>query len=167
MRALVRVVLPLVSVCVAACGPTVDLTQGLHVDILDTGWFDAGIVNGQNKLVPSVTFKLKNISTHKLTTLQVNALFRRVTEKDEWGSGFVTAAGSSGLAPGATTPPITIRSQLGYTGSDQSRQEMLSNSHFVDAKVEIFAKYGSAQWTRMGEYPITRKLIEKPARPPR
>jgi hypothetical protein len=167
MRALVRVVLPLVSVCVAACGPTVDLTQGLHVDILDTGWFDAGIVNGQNKLVPSVTFTLKNISTHKLTTLQVNALFRRVTEKDEWGSGFVTAAGSSGLAPGATTPPITIRSQLGYTGSDQSRQEMLSNSHFVDAKVEIFAKYGSAQWTRMGEYPITRKLIEKPARPPR
>jgi len=167
MRALVRVVLPLVSVCVAACGPTVDLTRGLHVDILDTGWFDAGIVNGQNKLVPSVTFTLKNISTHKLTTLQVNALFRRVTEKDEWGSGFVTAAGSSGLAPGATTPPITIRSQLGYTGSDQSRQEMLSNSHFVDAKVEIFAKYGSAQWTRMGEYPITRKLIEKPARPPR
>jgi hypothetical protein len=167
MRALVRVVLPFVSVCVAACGPTVDLTQGLHVDILDTGWFDAGIVNGQNKLVPSVTFTLKNISTHKLTTLQVNALFRRVTEKDEWGSGFVTAAGSSGLAPGATTPPITIRSQLGYTGSDQSRQEMLSNSHFVDAKVEIFAKYGSAQWTRMGEYPITRKLIEKPARPPR
>ena len=162
MRALVRVVLPLVSVCVAACGPTVDLTQGLHVDILDTGWFDAGIVNGQNKLVPSVTFTLKNISTKKLTTLQVNALFRRVTEKDEWGSGFVTAAGSSGLAPGATTPPITIRSQLGYTGSDQSRQEMLSNSHFVDAKVEIFAKYGSAQWTRMGEYPITRKLIEKP-----
>jgi len=167
MRALVRVVLPLVSVCVAACGPTVDLTQGLHVDILDTGWFDAGIVNGQNKLVPSVTFTLKNISTKKLTTLQVNALFRRVTEKDEWGSGFVTAAGSSGLAPGATTPPITIRSQLGYTGSDQSRQEMLSNSHFVDAKVEIFAKYGSAQWTRMGEYPITRKLIEKPPKPAR
>ena len=164
MRAFVRFVLLLVIVCTAACGPIVDLTKGLHVDILDTGWFDAGIVNGQNKLVPSVTFTLKNISTQKLTTLQVNALFRRVTEKDEWGSGFVTAAGSSGLAPGATTPPITIRSQLGYTGSDQSRQEMLSNSHFVDAKVEIFAKYGSAQWTRMGEYPITRKLIEKPSK---
>ena len=164
MRALVRFVLILIVVCTAACGPTVDLTRGLHVEILDTGWFDAGIVNGQNKLVPSVTFTLKNISTQKLTTLQVNALFRRVTEKDEWGSGFVTAAGSSGLAPGATTPPITIRSQLGYTGSDQSRQEMLSNSHFVDAKVEIFAKYGAAQWTRVGEYPITRKLIEKPAK---
>jgi hypothetical protein len=161
MRALVRSVSLLVFACAAACGPTVDLAQGLHVEVVDTGWFDAGIVNGQNKLVPSVTFTLKNTSNQKLATLQVNALFRRVTEKDEWGSGFVTAAGSSGLAPGTTTPPITIRSQLGYTGSDQSRQEMLANSHFVDAKVEIFAKYGAAQWTRMGEYPITRRLIEK------
>ena len=154
----------LALVCVAGCGPTVDLTQALHIEVVDTGWFDAGIVNGQNKLVPSLTFTLQNNSNRKLTSLQVNALFRRVTEKDEWGSGFVTAAGSSGLAPGASTPPITIRSQLGYTGSDQSRQEMLSNSHFVDAKVEVFAKYGSAQWTRIGEYPITRKLIEKPAK---
>jgi hypothetical protein len=145
-----------------ACGPTVDLTTGLQIKQVATGWFDAGIVNGQNKLVPSITFTLKNNSNQKLPSLQVNALFRRVTEKDEWGTGFVTAAGSSGLGPGATTAPITIRSQLGYTGSDQSRQEMLSNSHFVDAKVELLAKYGSAQWARIGEFPITRKLIEKP-----
>lgn len=145
----------------AACGPTVDLTKGIQVTIVGTGWYDAGIVNGQNKLVPSVTFKLKNVSGQALNSLQVNALFRRVTEKDEWGDGFVTAAGSNGLAPGAETAPLTIRSQRGYTGSDQSRQEMLANSHFVDAKVEILAKYGSTQWTKLGEYPITRVLIEK------
>src|SRR5262245_30208940 len=96
-----RSILFLALVCVAGCGPTVDLTQALHIEVIDTGWFDAGIVNGQNKLVPSLTFTLKNDSDRKLTSLQVNALFRRVTEKDEWGSGFVTAAGSSGLAPGA------------------------------------------------------------------
>jgi hypothetical protein len=148
-----------------ACGPTVDLTKGLQLTIVDTGWYDAGIVNGQNKLVPSVTFKLKNVSDQPLASLQVNALFRRVTEKDEWGDGFVTVAGSDGLAPGAETAPLTIRSQRGYTGSDQSRQEMLANSHFVDAKVEILAKYGSAQWKRLGEYPITRRLIEKSEAP--
>ena len=126
-----------------------------------TGWFDLGIVNGQNKLVPSITFSLKNNSNQKLATLQVNALFRRVTEKDEWGSGFLTAAGSSGLAPGAATPPLTIRSQLGYTGSEQSREDMLQNSHFVDANVELFAKYGSAQWKRIGQFPVTRRLLTK------
>jgi len=149
------------AVFVAACGPTVDLSQGLQVSIVSTGWYDMGIVNGQNKLVPSVTFKLKNVSDQKLVSLQVNALFRRVTEKDEWGDGFVTVAGSSGLGAGVETAPITIRSQRGYTGSDQSRQDMLSHHLFVDAKVELLAKYGSAQWKRLGEYPIARVLIDK------
>ena len=53
------------------------------------------------------------------------------------------------------------RSERGYTGADQSRQEMLKNTHFVDAKVELFAKYGSTQWVRVGEYPIARELITK------
>ncbi len=161
MRALARL-LPLVAfVSSLGCGPAVDLTKGLQVTILNTGWFDVGIVNGQNKLVPMVTFTLKNVSERTLSTLQVNALFRRVTENDEWGSGFLTAAGSDGLAPGAGTQPLTVKSPLGYTGNDESRQEMLQNSHFIDAKVELFAKYGSTQWTRLGSYPITRQLIVK------
>jgi hypothetical protein len=158
MRASVRLLMLLALVSSVACGPAVDLTKGLQLAIVNSGWFDAGIVNGQNKLVPSVTFTLKNVSDQKLVTLQINALFRRVSENTEWGSGFMTVAGSDGLAPGATTAPITIKSLLGYTGSDQSRQEMLQNSHFVDAKVEIFAKYGSTQWARMGTYPIAREL---------
>jgi hypothetical protein len=161
MRALVRLLPLVVCLSLIGCGPAVDLTKGLEVAIVSTGWFDLGIVNGQNKLVPSVTFTLKNVSDRTLSTLQVQALFRRVTENDEWGSGFVTAAGSKGLAPGASTQPITIKSPLGYTGSDQSRQEMLQNSHFVDAKVELFGKYGSTQWTRLGSYPIARQLIAK------
>src|SRR5262245_59196192 len=130
--ALARVVL-LLAVAAAACGPTVDLTKGLKLTVAETGWYDAGIVNGQNKLVPTIIFTLSNQSDQSLGSLQVNALFRRVSEEKEWGSGFITASGSRGLAPGATTDPLVMRSQLGYTGSDQSRQEMLQNTHFVDA----------------------------------
>ena len=146
------------SIFTPACGPTVDLATGLEVEVVSTGWFDAGIVDGKNKLVPSVSFKLKNVASQTLTTLQVNALFRRVGEKDEWGSGFLAAAGSGGLAPGATTETLTVKSQLGYTGAE-SRADMLKNSQFVDAKVDLFAKYASTQWTRLGEYPISRQLI--------
>src|SRR5512140_3400897 len=134
MRSSCPLALFLVAVLTAACGPKVDLKTGLQISNVTTGWFDAGIVDGKNKLVPSVSFRLKNVSDQKLTTLQVNALFRRVTEKDEWGSGFVTAAGSDGLAPGAETPQLTIKSQLGYTGTEP-RQDMLQNKQFVDAKV--------------------------------
>ena len=118
-------------------------------------------MNGQNKLVPTIIFTLKNLSEQKLVTLQINAIFRRVNENDEWGSAFMTITGSEGLAPGATTPLLTAKSQLGYTGTEQSRQEMLQNSHFVDAKVELFAKYGSTQWARVGTYVIKRQLLTK------
>ena len=161
MRASARLLLALALLSCVGCGPTVDLTKGLVVTITNTGWYDLGIVNGQNKLVPTVTFTLRNTSDQKLVTLQINALFRRVNENTEWGSGFMTVVGSQGLAPGATTDPITIRSQLGYTGNDQSRQEMLQNTHFVDAKVELFGKYASTQWVLLGSYPISRQLLTK------
>jgi hypothetical protein len=108
MRACARVLL--LSIVVAtACAPTVDLSKGLQVHNVSTGWFDAGIVNGQNKLVPSISFALRNASALSLGTLQVNALFRRVGEKEEWGSGFLTAAGSEGLTPGAIDHPLENR----------------------------------------------------------
>lgn len=161
MRAPAPVLLLILGLVCAGCGPTVDLTKGLQVEVIDTGWYDAGIVNGQNKLVPSVTFKLKNLSDQKLSMLQINALFRRVGEQEEWGYGFLTVVGSEGLPPGETTAAVTARSHLGYTGADQSRQEMLGNSHFVDAKVDIFAKYASTQWVRVVEHPIKRQLLTK------
>jgi len=146
----------------AACGPTVDLTKSLKITVVDTGWYDAGIVNGQNKLVPMVAFTLTNASGQKLVAVQITASFRRVNEAEkEWGSAFVSATGSKGLAPGAASETLVLRSQLGYTGSDQSRQEMLQNSHFADAFVDLSAKYSNAQWVRMGRFPIQRKLITK------
>lgn len=149
-----------VALAVSSCGPTVDLTKGLQVVDVSTGWLDAGIVDGKNKLVPSVTFKFKNISDQTLATLQANIVFRRVTEDTEWGSAFVRIAGTEGLTPGSISPIQTVKSQLGYTGTE-SRQQMLDNSQFVDAKVQIFAKYGSIQWQPVGEYIVPRKLITK------
>jgi hypothetical protein len=158
MRAPALLFVLAVAVSGSACGPAVDLKKGIEIELVSSGWFDAGIVNGQNKLVPSVSFRLKNVSDQRLAVLQVNALFHRVSESDEWGSGLVTVAGSEGLAAGATTPVLTIRSQLGYTGPE-TRADMLKNSQFVDAKVNLFAKYGSTQWTPIAEFPVSRQLI--------
>ncbi len=143
-----------------SCAPPVDLSKNLQVLDVATGWFDAGIVNGQNKLVPMITFQLKNLSGRSLPVLQANVLFHRVSAPNvEWGAGFLSVKGSEGLGAGETTNPLTVKSNLGYTGSDQTRQEMLQNKAFVDATVQVFAKYGSTQWVKLGEYPITRRLI--------
>ena len=141
-----------------ACGPGADVSTAIQVLEVSSGWYDAGIVNGQNKLVPSVTFKLKNISDKPVTTLQANVLFHRVNSPEEWGSGFLRVAGSQGLQAGATSEPLTVKSDLGYTGTE-TRADMLKNSQFVDAKVRILAKAGSNYWHPLGEFPIERRLF--------
>jgi len=160
MRVLAGQLILLAMLSAGCGGPPVDLTKGLEIVDPSTGWYDAGPVNGQNKLVPAITFKLKNISDQPLVALQVNAVFRRVSDKDEWGSAYLAVTKSDGLQPGATSQPITINSQLGYTGTEP-RAQMLQNSQFVDAKVDLFAKYASLQWVRIGERPIERRLITR------
>ena len=160
MRVLAEQLILLAMLSAGCGGPPVDLTKGLEIVDASTGWYDAGPVNGQNKLVPSTTFKLKNVSDQSLVALQLNAVFRRLNDKDEWGSAFVAVTRSGGLQPGATSQPITIKSQLGYTGTEP-RAQMLQNSQFVDAKVDLFAKYASLQWVRIGEQPIERRLITR------
>jgi hypothetical protein len=148
----------LLAACVfSGCQKPIDLTKGLELVDVSTGWHDAGIVNAQNKLVPSVTFKLKNVSDRSLGTLQANVIFRRVGEETEWGASFVRISGTDGLAPGAISEPQRVNCPKGYTGAEP-RQDMLANSQFVDARVQIFAKYGSTQWQRVGEYTIDRRL---------
>ncbi|MGE0703322.1 MAG: hypothetical protein AB7F99_07995 [Vicinamibacterales bacterium] len=156
MRGTLAFILSL-ALATVACGPTVDLKQHLSVSDVASGYHDAGIVNGQNRLVPTLSFKLTNGSDQPLPVLQVNALFKRTGEQDEWGSGFLSVSDSDGLAPGATTDVITVTSNLGYTGSEP-RAEMLQNRYFVDTRVELFAKYSSTQWVLLGEFPITREL---------
>jgi hypothetical protein len=142
----------------AACGPTVDLAHGLEVQEASTGWVDGGSAGGQNKLVPLVRFKLKNVSNQTLPVLQVNAVFRPANEEKEWGTHFQSVTGSEGLSAGATTPVLTVRSDHGVTGTDPT-PDLLKNSHFVDARVQLFAKYGSLSWVRIAEFPVTRQLI--------
>ena len=134
-----------------------DLAAGLKVVDVTTGWRDEGVVDGQNKLVPIARFKLQNVSDQSLNVLQVNAVFRRLNEQQELGAHFLAVTQSEGLAPGGTSKPIAVKSNFGYKGTEP-RAAMLQNSQFIDAKVEIYAKYGSLQWKRIAEYPIERQL---------
>ena len=111
------------AVGTAGCGPEVDVAKALELNVVNSGWFDAGIINGQNKLVPAVTLTIKNNSDQTLGLLQLNSLFRQANATEEWGSAFLTAAGSEGLGPGASKT-LTLKSNNGYTGTGETRQQM-------------------------------------------
>ncbi|HSK11487.1 MAG TPA: hypothetical protein VK911_18020 [Vicinamibacterales bacterium] len=143
-------------------GEDVDIAQALQVTDVTTGWFDAGIVeDGKNKLVPSISFRLQNAHDSTVSSVQMIAKFSRVGETEEWGSGpFVRAVGPDGLEPGRATDPIVLRSNLGYTG-EEPRGQMLRNSNFVDARIELFAKHHADNWVKLGEYQIERQLLTR------
>jgi len=146
------------SLLAAGCGDKVDVQQALKVTNVVTGWFDAGVVGGKNKLVPTVSFQVKNVAASPVRFVQLNAVFRVIGDQEELGSMFVKGIGGDGLAPGASSEVYVLRSALGYTG-EQPRHEMLQHGQFRDAKVEIFAKHGSERWVKLGEYTVARQLL--------
>jgi hypothetical protein len=149
------------SLGVAGCGsPDIDIAKVVKVGDVTTGWFDVGIVDGQNKLVPTAVFTVTNTGTETLAGLQVFTVFRFIGETEELGSGLVVLRGADALAPSATSKAITVRANWGFSGL-QPRAQMLIHSQFKDARAEIFAKFGAKPFVKIGEAKIARQLLTK------
>ena len=141
---------------VGACGPSVDLKQAVQVTDVTTGWFDAGIVDGKNKLIPSVTFKLKKNADVKLSSVALNLTFTFVGDQDHTDDVYVQRVDFQGQE----TQPVTVRTKWGYTADPpQTRAEMLKHSQFRDMDVQIFAKQSSSQWVELHRVRIARQLL--------
>ena len=140
----------------AACGKAVDLKQATQITDVSTGWFDAGIQDGKNKLVPSVTFRIHKNPGTDLSSLSLNIVFRLTGEQEHWDDVFVQRVDFSGDA----TAAITVRSKFGYTGDPpQTRADMLKNSQFRDMEAQLFAKQSSSQWVELHDVKIVRQLL--------
>lgn len=154
-----RPIVFLICLCtLAACSPRVDLSRAISVEPVTSGWNGTASAGPQTKIVPVVSFRVKNRSSQRLDALQINVVFHRVGEDAEWGTGFVPAVGAGGLPPGRDSDVLTVASPLGYTGMD-AKPDLLNNSQFVDVAVRLFAKSGSGQWTPIGEFPVARRLV--------
>jgi len=146
----------------ASCNRSVDIKQALEVVDVSSGWYDAGIVEGKNKIVPSVTFKLRKKPGADLSVIALNIAFRYVPPpgsnvEEPWEDFFLQRAE---FKDGNETDPLVVRLPNGYTGEPpQSRLEMLKNSQFRDVRARIFAKYSSSQWVEIGAVDVQRQLL--------
>lgn len=157
------VCLPLVALLLSACMSAVDLKQTLQVTDTSGGWYDAGIVGGKNKLVPSVTFRVRKTRDANLRGLSLNVVFKRLTPgpgtEEEFDDVFIQ---NVDFAEGNHTAPITARTVNGYTGEPpQSRAEMLQNSQFRDVRARVFAKIGASQWAEVAAIDVPRVILTK------
>jgi hypothetical protein len=163
MRAVAARCAVVLAALVIACGKPVDLKQALTVTDTSAGYFDAGIVDGRNKLLPSVTFKLNKTVNGDLRPLALNVAFKRLSgaggAEEDFDESFIQGVTFNGNQ----TAPITVRPTAGYTGDPpQSRADMLKNSQFRDIRVHVFAKHGSGQWVEISTLDLPRQLIVQP-----
>ncbi len=143
------------------CSPSIDVPTALQITQVSSGWFDAGIDNlGRNKLVPTVSFRLENVTPEVVQYLQLNAVFKRANETEEWGNAFVRAVGTEGLEAGRTTDILRLESGRGYTG-EQSRAEMLAHRDFVDVTMDLFVKHRGDQWVLLDSVAVDRQLLTR------
>ena len=160
MRAARAVILRMIvaasaALSIAACGPSGTVQQLTFSDVV-TGYHDEGVVNGENKIVPQLSFRLKNGGGEPLGLVQLNVHFR--ADGADGNMDEVLTRAADDIAPGQSTDVVMVRSKVGYT-SQQARADMLRNSQFRDVKITVFAKSGSAQWAQVGEFTVDRTLL--------
>jgi hypothetical protein len=143
---------------VTACSPRIDLAQSLKVTDVTTGWFDAGVVDGKNKLVPSVSFRLTTGAGAELDYVALNVAFRYADTDEIHEEVFKQKVPFAN----GQTELIIVRSQNGHTGDPpQTRLEMLQHSRFRDMDAVILARQSSAQWVELHRVRVERTLLTR------
>jgi hypothetical protein len=140
----------------ASCATSVDLKESVQVADVSAGWFDAGVVDGKNKLVPSVSFRLRNTSDQDLSAVSINIAFKFLDNGDDLEEVFKQRVPFENKQ----TELLTVRAQTGFTGEPpQSRADMLRNSYFRDVEAIIFVRQASAQWAELHRVRVERQLL--------
>ena len=78
-----------------------------------TGYDDGGRASGQNRLLPTIAFKVRNKAGRLIHSVQFNAVFRVIGDPEELGAQLIQGIGYSGLPPGQEVrslhPAIDVR----------------------------------------------------------
>ena len=161
MRLLAPFLLALLVSGAAGCGQTVDFKQALQVVDVSGGWYDFGIVDGKNKLVPSLSLRIRKAPDVRLRSIALNVHFKWASGSDEKEPGEVFLQNVE-FTEGNQTALLQIRPDYGFTAdAPQTRAEMLGHSQFRDARAVVFAKQSSTTWVELLTYDIPRVLITK------
>ena len=162
-RTAVLVLAGAIFAATAACGPEPDLSTALKVAPGVTGYRHAGTTpDGQHRLLPSITFQLKNDGDVPMTYVDLNVSFRQEGAVNESDSKLIKGIGATALEPGATSESITVEASVGYT-SPVGNEQAFTSTEYKPFIIKLFAKR-RCNTTLLGEFPVDPRVL--PAVPP-
>lgn len=152
-----RRLVPVLALAAFASCRSPDPRQVLELKGLETYWVVDAPMGATHYISPAVRFRVYNKGSEPIRSIQATANFRRVGEKENWGSAWeqVTPA-KSPLAPGKDVL-VVLRSDGRYT-STGGPESMFQHELFKDARTEVFVRVGSSGWVKMAEAPIERRF---------
>lgn len=163
-RSLIVAVAAVVLAGSAACGPEVDLAKAVQIVDVQSGYYDMGIINGKTKMVPQAVVRVKNVSDRKLSGFQISSSYWLVGDDGMKDESVVAHLVARDLAPGATTDPIVLRANFGFT-LEVPRAEAFQNSYFRDFSMKVLGKI-AGRMAKLGEFTVERKIVAKDALSP-
>jgi hypothetical protein len=158
-RAAVIVIPSALMLTTALSRPSVPSGEALEVGVEASGWLPLPSPDGRVRVIPMVVVRVSNQTAHRLAGVQLNVVFRRTIDGLEWDSVWQRHIGGARLAAGAQVESLVFLSQHGHVGVSPAAG-LLDHPGFVDARVELFAKYGAQSWARLAIHQVDRRLAQ-------
>lgn len=134
-----------------------DAAKELEVSGLETYWIVDSPQQDQNYIAPVVRFRLKNVSSATIGSIQARARFPAADQEEPWGSiQEQVSTWRHPLEPGAETQ-VTVRS-AGRYHSPADPEDILRSPGFKDPQVEVFLRIGASDWALLARGMVERRI---------
>lgn len=158
-----RRVLLVVTLLAASSQPSCespDPNKELELVDLETYWAIDSAVGERQYIAPVARFRLRNKGKEPLRTVEATATFRRKGEEQvDWGTAWERVTLQKPLPP-RQAALVLLKSDGRYysTGPPES---FFEHKSFKDAKVTVYVRVGSSQWTSFAERYVERRIGTK------
>jgi len=133
-----------------------ELQKSLELVSTETRWVNKEVTPYRVKIVPSVTFTVRNKGDRPIGNLKFVGIFMFADSGEQMSDG-VTPLMPQPIAPGETTGKISIKALYGYSATSKAAF-MQNKSKWKPIKVRILAQT-SAGFAPLGVVPV-RQVIE-------
>ena len=137
------------------CSRAVDIRQALEVTETSGGWYNAGIVDGKNKIVPSVTFRLRKKAEGDFGGVSLNVVFREPpaaggTAEEEWDEVFIQNVPFAEGNADRTDDRPPGEGIHGRTSADRASKSWNTASSATCGRASL-PRPAASQWVELGD----------------
>ena len=114
-------------------------------------------------LVPTVSFRVKNISGKPLNYLNFNAIFKFRDDLENLGDNFLAAIRKEPIPPGEMSQVITLKSNFGVEGTSLAKFQ--DNPNWKTVICKLFVQSKGSIHVLLGEYEVSKEIDFKEPEP--